>query len=47
MLTIPGIERTAPYFARDLMAVVAQDSMEIPSVEVYRFGPDPSALPPF
>ena len=46
MPAIIGIERAAPYFAQDLLAVVSQDSLEIPIVEVYRFGPDPSVLPP-
>jgi len=46
MPAIPSTERAAPYFARDLLAVVAQDSLEVPTVEVYRFGPDPSVLPP-
>ncbi len=44
--TVRVIERAAPCFAQDLLAVVAQDSLEVPIVEVYRFGPDPSVLPP-
>ena len=46
MPVIADIERAAPFFGENLLAVVAQDSMEIPIVEVYRFGPDPTALPP-
>ena len=46
MPAIASIDRAAPYFGQDLLAVVSQDSLEIPIVEVYRFGPDPTALPP-
>jgi hypothetical protein len=38
MPVIPDIERAAPFFGEDLLAVVSQDSLEIPTVEVYRFG---------
>ena len=37
MPAIASIDRAAPYFGQDLLAVVAQDTLEIPIVEVYRF----------
>jgi hypothetical protein len=41
MPVIPDIERAAPFFGDSLLALVAQDTLEVPTVEVYRFDSTP------